>query len=54
MNYQIILDTYGGEFCLGTTDKETVDYWSNRTNDELIEHITGDTVRDVSSHPLGF
>jgi len=47
MKYQIILDTYGGEFCLGTTDKETVDYWSDRTNEELIEHITGDTVRDV-------
>jgi hypothetical protein len=26
MKYQIILDTYGGEFCLGTTNRGTIEY----------------------------
>jgi len=47
MRYKLILDVYGGEYCLGTTTKEVVDYWSKRTNDELIEHMTGDTIKDV-------
>ena len=47
MKYRIVLSVYGGEYSLGKTNKETFDYWSNRPNDELVEHITGDTIKDV-------
>jgi hypothetical protein len=47
MKYRIVLSVYGGEYCLGTTNRETVDYWSNRSNNELVEHITGDTIKDI-------
>ena len=40
MKYRLILDVFGGEYCLGTTTTAVVEYWSNRTNDELIEHMT--------------
>lgn len=45
--FKIVLTTYGGEFCLGTTDKETVEYWSNRPTDEFIQHVIEDTITDA-------
>jgi len=47
MKYRIVLSVYGGEYSLGKTNKETFDYWSNRPNEELVEHITGDTIKDI-------
>jgi hypothetical protein len=35
MNYRITLDKWGGEYCVGSIPRETMDYWSERDEDEL-------------------
>ena len=47
MNYRITLDKWGGEYCVGSIPRETIDYWSERDEDELKEHLFADSIPDV-------
>jgi hypothetical protein len=47
MNYRITLDKWGGEYCVGSIPRETIDYWSERDEDELKEHLVSDSILDV-------
>jgi len=47
MNYRITLDKWGGEYCVGTIPRETIDYWSERDEDELKEHLFADSIPNV-------
>ena len=39
MIYRLIFDKNGGEFCCGTIERETFDYWCDKENEELTRHI---------------
>jgi hypothetical protein len=56
MKYRITLDRWGGEYCVGSIPRETINYWSGKDIDDLKEHLLADTIIGVSQehnlHPF--
>ena len=47
MKVRITLDRWGGEYCVGSIPKETIEYWSGKDEDDLKEHLLADTILGV-------
>jgi hypothetical protein len=47
MKYRITLDRWGGEYCVGSIPRETINYWSGKDIDDLKEHLLADTIIGV-------
>ena len=47
MKVRITLDRWGGEYCVGSIPKETIEYWSGKDIDDLKEHLLADTILGV-------
>ena len=47
MKYKITLDWMGGEYCVGSIPRETIDYWSERDENDLKDHLLVDSILDV-------
>ena len=56
MKVRITLDRWGGEYCVGSIPRETINYWSGKDIDDLKEHLLADTIIGVSQehnlHPF--